>query len=283
MTHEPSSATSHRRSYANLALVERVLAVLHAANRLPSITVGAISQECDIPQSSVVRILETLCAEGYLVHVSRRAGYRLTSKVKLLSAGFHGSPHMVEVLRGYADQLTQDSLWPHSVATLEHNSMVVQYSSIPLSPLAHVHTTLHKRLSLLTRAHGIAYMAFCSSAERHRLTRLAVAARRPEDRVVGSAREWRRLIMQTRGRGYAVRAADVDPFTCTIAVPVLSNPRRVAATLGMTFFRSVVRQPQIVAYAEALRSASRAAARRLTNDLSEHDAMEDAPTQASVA
>jgi IclR family mhp operon transcriptional activator len=258
-----TSAQAHQRSYANVILVERVLAVLQSINRLPTITVQAISRECDIPPSSVIRILETLCAEGFLIHVSRRGGYVLTSKVKLLSAGFHGSPLVVEVLQSYADALTRKHLWPLSVATLEHDAMVVQYSSIPLSPHAHVRTTLHKRLSLISRAHGLAYLAFCSSAERHRLARIAVKAKRPEDAVVSSARDWRSLIHQARRRGYAVRAAKVDPLTCTIAVPIMIEPRRVVATLGMTFFRSVVREPQIASYASALTSVAAVASERL--------------------
>jgi IclR family transcriptional regulator, mhp operon transcriptional activator len=123
------SGGSQQRSYANVILVERVLAVLESANRLPSITVRAISENCNIPPSSVVRILETLCDQGFLVHVSRRGGYVLTSKVKRLSAGFHGTHLVVEVLKSIANDLTREHLWPHSVATLEKDAMVVQYSS----------------------------------------------------------------------------------------------------------------------------------------------------------
>ncbi len=252
-----------RRSYANLEQASRVLAVLEAANRLPAITVTAVARACAIPAPSVIRILETLCDEGYLVHVSRRGGYLLTSKVRRLSAGFHGTPQVVEVLRAHADALTRRNLWPHSVATLEHDAMVVQHTSIPLSPHAHVRTTLHKRLSLLSRAHGLAYLAFCGSAERHRLVRLAVSARRPEDRVVGDAAEWRRLVAKNRRRGYALRLSEADPLTCTVAVPVMAGPGRVAATLGMTFFRSVVREPQLAVHAAELGAAAEAAAAEL--------------------
>jgi IclR family mhp operon transcriptional activator len=254
---------SERRSYDNVILVERVLAVLQAANRLPTITVDAVSRECSIPPSSVIRILETLCAEGFLVHVSRRGGYLLTSKVRSLSCGFFGTPLVVEVLRTFADDLTRKHLWPMSVATLDRDAMVIQYSSIPLSPLAHVRTTLHKRLSLVSRAHGLAYLSFCSGVERHRLLKVAASAARPEDAVISNGHDWRRLIRQSQMRGYAVRASKLDPFTCTIAVPVMSGRNRVIATFGMTFFRSVVREPQIHNYAEALRSAAAMAAPQL--------------------
>src|SRR5688500_12512825 len=91
--------SSKRRSYAELILVQRTLAVLDCANRLELITVRRNSDECAIPTSSVVRILETLCAEGYLTHISRLGGYSLTSKVKSLSAGYHSKSLIVEVLK----------------------------------------------------------------------------------------------------------------------------------------------------------------------------------------
>jgi IclR family mhp operon transcriptional activator len=251
------------RSYANLAQAERVLDVLEAANRLPAITVQNISQDCGIPPSSVVRILETLCDKGFLKRVSRRDGYALTSKVRQLSAGFHGGPLVVEALKPFADKLTRDFLWPLSVATLDLDAMMVQYSSIPISPMAHTRSTLHKRLSLLTRAHGLAYLAACGSAERHRLVRLAVSAQLPEDKVVRNAREWRRLIKQGRARGYAIRVSEADPFTSTIAVPLVAEPGRVLATLGMTFFLRVVHRPQIDIYVDALKSAAANATERL--------------------
>lgn len=259
--------TEERRSYDNLVLVQRVLAVLTAVNKLPIITIKGISDECGIPRSSVVRIVETLCAEGFLVHISRSAGYALASKIRTLSSGFHGAPLIVEVLKAYADDLTRSCLWPCSVATLERDAMVIQYSSIPLSPFAHVRTTMHKRLSLLSRAHGLAYVAFCSSMERHRLVRLAVSLANPEDRIIANGHYWRRLITQTRRRGYSLRASEVDSFTRTIAVPIETEPGRVVATLGMTFFRSVVREAQLRELAHELKAASVAASGRVREEI----------------
>lgn len=267
MPDEKRSPRADRRSYANVLIVQRVLAVLQTMNKLTTITVKAISEDCGIPGPSVVRILETLCAEGFLVHMSRRGGYALTSRICTLSAGYHGTPLIVEILKAHVDELTRFHSWPFSVATLDRDSMVVQYSSIPLSPLAHVRSTFHKRLSLLSRAHGLAYLASCSSVERRHLVRLAVEADNPEDRVIGSARAWRALIRQTRARGYALRVTDVDQFTQSIAVPIVLECGRVIATLGMTFFRRVVREAQYADYAAVLKLTASAAADRIREEL----------------
>lgn len=257
-----------RRSYANLALVERTLAVLECVNRLPKITVRLISNECGIPASSVIRILETLCDEGYLTHLSRRGGYALTSKVRSLSAGFHGTPLVVGILKSYADDITRKHLWPCAVGILDRDAMVIQYTSIPLSPLAHVRTTLHKRVSLFTSGHGRAYASFCTSEERRLLWHLARNAHLPpQQHRTFPAREWERVNSETRKRGYSVRAPEVDPETRTIAAPVMTEPDRVVATLGMTFFRKVIPSRQFATYAGYLREAAEAAGEEIRREL----------------
>ena len=123
---------------------------------------------------------------------------------------------------------------------------------------------MHKRLSLLSRAHGLAYMSACSSRERHLLARLALGAARDEDAAIGDPRSWRRHLAQTRRRGYAIRLSACDPFTQTIAVPVMLGPGRVAATLGTTFFRRVVTDARRDALGAALIQAAAAASARLS-------------------
>lgn len=245
VTRTDTAGTSEPRSYADVCLVQRTLAVLRCANRLKQITVRSISEDCSIPPSSVVRILETLCADGYLTHISRRGGYSLTSKVKSLSSGFHSKSLTMEILKPVVDGLTKEYLWPFAMATLDTDAMVVQYSSIPLSPLAHVRSTLHKRASLISRAHGLAYMAFCSSRERNLLMKLALERDFAEDRIVSSNYQWRKVLRQTRQSGYATRLSKADPFTNSLAVPICTEPGSVIATIGVTYFRKVAKRSQI--------------------------------------
>lgn len=263
MEEKGETDSQRRRSFANVTAIERVLTVLEAINRMPTITVKRISNECNVPPATVVRILETLCAKGYLVHLSRRAGYSLTSRVKALSAGYHGPPLVVERLSKYADALTMQHLWPFSIATLEHDVMVVQYTAMELSPLGHVRTTLHRRLSLVGRAYGIAYLAFCSSIERHHLARIILTQDYPEKDTIKSMRDWKDLIMRTRARGYAIRPRNFDPTTSTIAVPIMISPGRVAATIGMTFFRRSLRPAQVAGYASILKATAKEAGEEL--------------------
>ncbi len=222
-------------SYEPLKSARRVLDVLLALNRAPVTSIRELHAATDIPKPTLVRILETLIDAGFVARDANRAGYQVTSAVTGLSAGFHGEPMVVEVAAPLARALTVDILWPVAIATLDVDAMVVRYSTIPDSPLAHVHTTLNKRLSLVARAHGRAYLAFCPEDERRILLDMVARSQAPEDRAARAPKAIARVLREVRDNGYALRDPAVDPQTSTMAVPVMRGDR-VVATVGATFF-----------------------------------------------
>lgn len=223
-------------SYTPIRAVERSLDLLASLNRRPISRVQDLVADTGLPAPTIIRLLETLMATGHVQHHGRRVGYTVTARVAELSAGHHGLPLFLEPARPILTELTQDLLWPAALATLDGTAMVVRLSTIPDSPLAHTHSTLQKRLDLLSRAHGRAYLAFCPQAERkHLLTRLRKAEL---THLPPGALEARMapILARIRHLGHAERAHDIDPETTTLAVPV-RHGGKVAATLGLTFFR----------------------------------------------
>ncbi len=250
-------------SYEPLKSASRVLEVLVALNRAPVTSVRDLHAGTAIPKPTLVRILETLIEAGFVARDTNRGGYQVTSAVTSLSAGFHGEPMVVEVAAPLARGLTADILWPVAIATLDVDAMVVRYSTIPDSPLAHVHTTLNKRLSLVARAHGRAYLAFCPPDERRIL--LGMAARSPgaEDQAARSPKAIGEVLREVRANGYAVRDPAIDPRTSTMAVPVMQGDR-VVATAGATFFtRALSHADAVRDLAPRLRDLARTSADRL--------------------
>ena len=223
-------------SYANIRAVERSLAVLHAMNARPLSRISDLQHDTGLPAATVVRIIETLVSLGYVQGHGRRGGYTLTEKVQELSAGYHGLPLFLDQAKEVLLELTGTIRWPAALATLSDTAMVVRLSTLPDSPLAHAHSTLHKRLDLLTRAHGRAYLAHCPDEERQRLY-----SRLREDEMTQLAPDeldarMRPILAQVRHLGYAERDHEIDPQTTTVAMPVAFTGQR-AATIGVTFFR----------------------------------------------
>jgi len=230
------------RSGGSIGAVIKTINVMKVLSHDQVASVEHLSRETGIPKPSIMRILRTLTYCGLVKQISRRAGYCLTSQVLSLSAGFYGLPEVIEFGAPFCDALTQELLWPTAIATLDVDAMVVRHSTIPISPYAHVRSTMNKRLSLTDRAHGRAYLAFCGQAERESLLRLADAtAQRPSfsSRPPFDRRKLLWHLKAARRAGYAKRALDLEPQTSSIAVPIFAN-KSVRATLGMTFFSSAV-------------------------------------------
>jgi IclR family mhp operon transcriptional activator len=248
------NSTQRRRPSAGRAPIHSVVKTIDVIRLLSLrqvISVQQLSLQTKIPKPSIMRIIGTLVECGLVKQVSRRAGYCLTSKVLELSAGYHGLPAVIEVGAPYADALTRDLRWPAAIATLDVDAMVVRYSTIPISPYAHVSSTMNKRLSLVERAHGRAYLAFCTRAQRDALLNIFDASDRNRS---GSGMDRGRLLQilnATRRAGYARRALELEPQTSTIAVPILIGDM-VRATIGITFFTGAVDKKSEAALARRL-------------------------------
>ncbi len=96
------------------------------------------------------------------------------------------------------------------------------------------------RLSLLRRALGRAYLAFCPADERLMLLDMLSRSTDPEDRLAVDRRRTQALLAVIRKQGYAERDPMVEPRSSgTIAVPIIGKGK-VLATVGMTYFMSAL-------------------------------------------
>ncbi len=220
-------------SYRKVRSAERTLLVLKSLNRRPITRIEDLMGDTNLSASTLVRLLETLSELGYVHKQSRRTGYVLTERVLELSSGYHGTPLFIDHARPILNALTDRLLWPAALATREGDSMVVRLSTIPQSPLAHTHSTLQKRLDILTRAHGRAYLAFCPAGERKELLKQLGSSLIKKEQ---SEKRLTPVLDRIRRLGYAERSHDLDPETTTLAKPIMTS-KRVMATIGITFFK----------------------------------------------
>src|SRR5690606_22750829 len=111
--------------------------------------------------------------------------YYLASGVQSLASGYHGEPRIVEAAAALMDALTLRIKWPLAIAVRSGDAVYVRYSTIPISPLSFLHTSLNMRLSLVSRALGRAYLAFCDQEERDLILRALRDSEAPEDALAG--------------------------------------------------------------------------------------------------
>ncbi|WP_137176359.1 helix-turn-helix domain-containing protein [Roseomonas sp. AR75] len=218
----------------------RALALLRELNRQQNTTVDQLHRATALPKPTVMRLLGTLSAAGLVAKGTRGIGYHVTSDVLALSSGFHGGPLVAEAGRPWAADLTRRLRWPAAIAVQEGGRIVISVSTAADSAVSPFHGTIGVRHSLVTRALGRAYLAWCPEEERRILLRMLAASADPEDRPPNLERVVRAMVATVRRQGYALRDPKVEPRSSnTVAVPIMLD-EAVAGTIGLSFFRSAV-------------------------------------------
>jgi IclR family mhp operon transcriptional activator len=232
-------------SFPPVEAVVRAVQLLECLNRYPVTSVAQMHRQLGIPKPSLVRLLQTLEGLGYVRRAPKPGGYLLTSKVRALASGYHSEPRIVEIVAPLLDALTQNIKWPAALAVPDNGAAVIRYSTIPNSPLALLHSSIDMRLSLLTRALGRAYLAFCEDEEREALISLANVADNPENIAAQDRRSLNATLELIRRQGYALRDPKVRPVSKTLALPVF-DAHRVVASVGVTWFTSTLSDDEAV-------------------------------------
>ncbi len=225
--------------------VVRAVNLIKALNLRPVATIDFLYQQTGLPKPSIVRMMQTLESCGLVKHAPQHGAYFLTSGVLSLSHGYHSEPMIVEAAAPLMDELTLRVKWPVALAMLENFSMVVRYSTIPLSPLALRHSTLNMRLSLVSRAIGRAYLAFCTPEQQDTLLYALATSDNPEDEIAKDMPKMKLALEEIQSQGFAMRSPSVWPASNTLAVPVFES-HGVAGSIGLTYFSSVMKPTQVV-------------------------------------
>lgn len=227
-------------SYPPVEAACRVLEVLRTVNDLRIATVNAIHDSTGIPRPTVVRMLETLMAEGYVARDNMCGGYRVTHNVQDLSAGYDRVSRVIEIARPFCIDLTRKINWPIGLGVTDGDAISIQFWTGTISPWAHTNTVLGLRPDFYHSAMGRAYLAFCGEEERER----RIESLTHESGLPLSAQEkrsFRTVIERARIEGFAIRNPKTPPFqTTTIGMP-LREEGNVRALISISAYRSAVR------------------------------------------
>lgn len=228
-----------RRSYPPVEAVHRAFDVLRAVNRLRIASVNAIFEETGMPKSTIVRMLETLMAEGYVARDNMCGGYRITGRVNELAAGYDGISQIIEVARPFAIDLTRRIKWPIGLGIIDGDAIAIDFWTGTISPWAHTNTVLGLRPDLRTSAMGRAYLAYCSSEELEgHLARFR--ADPAAEFTDADERRLQLLLSHVRADGYAMRDPRTKPYrTSTLAMPIREGTQARAA-ISISFFKTAI-------------------------------------------
>ena len=228
-----------RRSYPPVESVRRALDILKTVNRLRIASVTDIHLATNLPKPTIVRMLETLMADGYVARDNMFGGYRVTCQTRELNSGYDGISMVIEASRALAIDLTRRTKWPIGIAVLDGDALSIQFWTGAISPWAHTSTVLGLRPAFLTTSMGRAYVAFCPADERERI--LAMMRADPKlDFGPEKEAEFRSLLARLQVNGYAIRDPRTEPKeTTTLAMP-LRLGEKVVASISISFYKTAV-------------------------------------------
>ena len=232
------------------------LGLLRQLNAIDGVSVADMVRRCSMPRTTVLRLLETLRAEGYLLRTRADRRYRLTIKVRELADGFSDEVWVSEVVRPHLRRLGDEVLWPVFMATASGATMTWRESTDRLSPLGLRRYPAGFRIPVLASASGHAHLAWCESGRRERL--LDLIARTPWKAAAGDIHELPRpsLLESIQKQGYAVYLRAQQHDEGAISVPILVKEQAIAC-LTLRFCCSMLGQREVVhRYLPTLRSYS---------------------------
>ena len=215
--------------------MRRAFDVLRAVNRLRIASIQQIHEVTGFPKPTIVRMLETLLAEGYVARDNMCGGYWVTSRAHELASGCQGISQIIEIARPFAIELTHQIKWPVGIGVLDDDAIAIKFWTGTISPLVHTNTVLGLRPDLVTTAMGRALLAFCPDGERERqIGRM----RADPARSFGDEDEMRlrSILRQARSDGFATRDPRTKPYRMsTFAMPIREG-ETVHAVINVSFF-----------------------------------------------
>ena len=238
--------------------VQRAFKVLEALNRDRTATLTALAEATALPKSTTARLLETLIALGYVTHVSRSMGYRITDRVLALAAGVRFIDHLVNAAAAPMSEFTAQTGWPLYLGTVSDALVLIRHSTAPESPMSFETAGYDQRFRIYESALGLAYLAFCAADERRSIIEAAEAVR--FSAAQRGALE--RHLALVRERGYAFTRSTRSRRVNGMAVPI-ARGQQVLGALTLRYPKRVMSEEQAAArFAAPLAATARQIAAR---------------------
>jgi IclR family transcriptional regulator, mhp operon transcriptional activator len=218
----------------------RGLEALTVLNLRDGATVSEIAHEIRLPRTTVYRILETLCDSGFIFRDSADERYRLTIRVRGLSAGFDDEAWVTQIAKPQIRALAEEIVWPIHLATLSGSKLIIREASEHGNALAIERYCAGFQMPLLTTSAGRVYLAFCPAAQRDALIDIFARSGKDEDRAARIRPELVRALDEIRSEGYASATRTrrlVDELTLSVPVPL---DDRSLAVLTVRFIASAL-------------------------------------------
>jgi DNA-binding IclR family transcriptional regulator len=212
---------------------DRVIDILElAAGSRDGVALKELSVRAETPKSSLLPLLRTLSARGYLEQ-GRAGEYRLGPRALELAARAPARRDLVEAARPALEALMRRTGESAFLTTLAADAAAVVFIDVVESEqLIRYTVNVGQRSPLHATANGKAILAFLPAGERDEILR-ALALKRYTERTLTTLPALRASLDETRTAGVAVSVDEVVRGAAGIAVPVFDREGRVVGACAV--------------------------------------------------
>lgn len=232
-------------SFKPVVAVARGLEVLRVINEERISTVRSLNKATGLDKATIVRMLETLEHEGYVMRDAERAVYALTGRTLLLSQGYDQHLWIGSVVEPTLRKFRKEIGWPSDVALFDRDAMIVAQTSRDTGLLL-FNRTPGFRFPLLGTSLGRAYLAYCPEPEQSQIIEALAKSPGHWNDIARNPKRLTRILQEVRDRGYSLMDADYsrEEYEGTVwamGVPI-RNDKQVLASINIMMLRSAISQ-----------------------------------------
>jgi len=252
---DPGRAARHRAT-------DRVIDILElAAASREGLALKDVSRGVETPKSSLLPLLRTLTARGYLEQ-GRAGEYRLGPKAVELGGRSRGRRDLVETARPALEALMRRTGETVFLATLTSDGTGITYlDKVESEQIIRYSSGVGDRRPLHATASGKAILAFLPEARRAEIFESMELVRYTE-RTIATLPALRASLEEVRRSGVCVNVEEIVHGACGIAAPILDHGGAVLAACAIGGPTDRVR-PRLRELAADVKATAETIARRL--------------------
>jgi DNA-binding IclR family transcriptional regulator len=250
------------RQTTGVPILERTLGVLEHLSRCPAgVALSEIARALAIPKNTTYRMLNTLCARGYVFRNEAELTYRLTRKLATLVYSSAQDGSLIENALGPMRAL-RDRVRETVVLSILDGAEGIVLEQVPgLHPFRFV-CDPGTRQPLHASAPTKVLLAFLPEAEREARLKGVGFPRFTENTLTGAA-AFRKELSATRARGYGIDRAEALHGVHCVAAPVLDRQRRPVAAITVTGPDERLRKQDFTRVGEWVKACAREVSERI--------------------
>ena len=215
--------------------LSRGLTLLRVISHYGSASLEELHLETRISRPAILRLVQTLEAEGYVRRWMTDGRYRINATAPEIARSSHWSAIVADIVGPSLRELLKSLSWPADVAVREGNMMVLCETTRRQSPHLVNAVGTGYRVHMLQSAVGRAYLAYCSQQERSDIIKRLKTSGDQYDRIARDDKVFQQILTEVRQQGYALRAegyhATPQPYPLEFhgaALPLIVDGNAVA-------------------------------------------------------